>query len=278
MEEIYLNITPTGNHPVCHVSQYDVGRQIKVNLFDDTIAYVLQSGDSLTLSILKPDGAKISAELDVVVGTTYSYIETAEEMCDIIGKNVCELRLKNGNKNIGTLNFFIMVEEAIADAEPLPTYDDFVLFANGKWNEIPNYDVTLSESGMEYMQIIDGILHFTNVTGFSIFAKDGHPFMVVVAMENVDFEAESDYFYMQSGRCVRGADARLCQISGTGRLSYSKFNGEYKFDGGVKLQWITDYYDFSEEQALFISGNNICIKQICVFPITNGYTVKTSEN
>lgn len=273
MEEIYLNITPTGNHPVCHVSQYDVGRQIKVNLFDDATAYALKSGDSLTLSILKPDGAKISASLNAVVGRTYSYIETEEEMCDIIGKNVCELRLKNGNKNIGTLNFFIMVEEAIADAEPLPSYDDFVLFANGKWNEVPNYDVTLSETGMEDMEIIDGILYFMQTTGFSVYAKDGHPFIVVVAMENADFEAESDYFYMQSGRCVRGADARECQLSGTGRISYANFSGNYKFDGGIKSQGISSNY--SDEQAVFISGNYICIKQICIFPISSGSEVIT---
>ena len=120
MEEIYLNITPTGNHPVCHVSQYDVGRQIKVNLFDDTTAYFLQSGDTLTLSILKPNGENVSANLEVSTGLTYAYIVTAEQMCDIVGRNVCELKLKNGNKKIGTLNFFMQVEEAVADVEPTP--------------------------------------------------------------------------------------------------------------------------------------------------------------
>ena len=119
MEEIFLNITPTGNRPVCHVSQYDIGRQIKVNLFDDTTAYHLQAGDALVLSVKKPNGENISANLNVSTGLTYAYIVTAEEMCDIVGRNECELRLKNGSKNIGTLNFYMQVEEAIEEGETL---------------------------------------------------------------------------------------------------------------------------------------------------------------
>ena len=120
MEEIYLNLTPTGNHPVCHVSQYDVGRTIRVYLFDDVIAYALKEGDTLTLNIKKPNGENVSAMLAVVVGEVYSDIVTVEQMCDITGRNECELRLKNGTKNIGTLNFYIEVEEAVGEVEPLP--------------------------------------------------------------------------------------------------------------------------------------------------------------
>jgi hypothetical protein len=120
MEEIFLNLIPTGNHQICHVSQYDVGRQIKVNLFEGSLAYELQEGDSLVLDIRKSDGVIISAELAVEIGSTFAYIVTVEQMCDITGRNECELRLKNGTKNIGTLNFYIEVEEAVGEVEPLP--------------------------------------------------------------------------------------------------------------------------------------------------------------
>ena len=120
MEEIFLNLIPTGNHPTCHASQYDVGRQIKVNLFDGAIAYALQEGDSLVLDVKKPNAEIVSAELAVTIGEVYAYIVTVEQMCDIVGRNECELRLKNGTKNIGTLNFYIEVEEAIGEVEPLP--------------------------------------------------------------------------------------------------------------------------------------------------------------
>lgn len=120
MEEIFLNLIPTGSHQVCHASQYDVGRQIKVNLFEGSLAYELQEGDSLVLDIRKPDDVIISAELAVEVGSTFAYIITIEEMCDVMGENLCELRLKNGTKNIGTLNFTMQIEEAVGEVEPLP--------------------------------------------------------------------------------------------------------------------------------------------------------------
>jgi hypothetical protein len=120
MEEIFLNLIPTGNHPICHASQFDVGRQIKVNLFDGAVAYALQEGDSLVLDIKKPNAEIVSAELAITVGEVYAYIVTVEQMCDIVGRNECELRLKNGTKNIGTLNFYIEVEEAVGEVEPLP--------------------------------------------------------------------------------------------------------------------------------------------------------------
>ena len=120
MEEIFLNLIPTGVRPVCHASQYDVGRTIKVNLFEGSVAYALQEGDNLVLDIRKPNDEIVSAELSVTVGEVYAYIVTVEEMCDIVGRNTCELRLKNGTKDIGTLNFYIEVEEAVGEVEPLP--------------------------------------------------------------------------------------------------------------------------------------------------------------
>lgn len=120
MEEIYLNLIPAGTHPVCHAKQYDEGRTIKANIFEGAMAYTFQEGDSLVINVLKPNGDNVTTNVDVNVGEAYAYIVTTEEMCNIVGKNECELRLKNGAKNIGTLNFFMDVEEAIAEAEPVP--------------------------------------------------------------------------------------------------------------------------------------------------------------
>lgn len=273
MEEIFLNIIPTGSHPVCHVSQYDVGRQIKVNLFNGAAAYTLLAGDTLTLNILKPNGENVSVLLDSNTGLTYAYIVTEEIMCDVMGKNVCELRLKNGTKNIGTLNFYIDVEEAIAEVEPIPSNNNFVLFANGKWNEMDDYDLTISETGAENMEIIDGKLHFSDNTGFSIYNKNNKPFLIVISLENM---GESNYFYLQSGRCVRGADAKKCMETGTDRYTNYNFTGYYNFDGAVKTHGISE--DYADTQALFIAGADFFINQICVFPIINSYTISNTLN
>lgn len=120
METICLNLTPTGAHPVCHVSKCDVGRYIQVLLFDDDLPYTIKDGDSLTLQVLKPNHENVAISLNVTVGETHSYIVTEEEICDIAGRNLCELVLKNGEKNIGSLNFYMQVEEIVGDIEPLP--------------------------------------------------------------------------------------------------------------------------------------------------------------
>jgi hypothetical protein len=253
--------------PTVHTSQYDIGRQFQVYLRDGSKPYYLVSGDSLISKVRKPNGDVILENIIGNVGDDYVIITTSEGMCDIIGKNICELKLENGNKKIGTLNFFMNVEEAIADADPLPI-NDFVLFDNGKWNDLPNYDITLSETGAEDLQIIDGKLYFTGATGFTMYSKDGKPFRIDVCIENL----EDEYFYIQTGRCAKGADAKVVLNTGNYRYNYHVFNSGYFFDNGVVSQGISDSY--SEEQAIFFSGADFCIKRICVFPIINAYTIR----
>lgn len=160
MEEIFLNLIPTGNHPICHASQYDVGRQIKVNLFDGAVAYALQEGDSLVLDIKKPNAEIVSAELAVTIGEVYAYIVTMEQMCDIVGRNECELRLKNGTKNIGTLNFYIEVEEAVGEVEPLPPPTpaelNTVIVRPTRYGTVRQNGITplvKTENGLQYVNI-----------------------------------------------------------------------------------------------------------------------------
>lgn len=131
METICLNLTPTGARPVCHVSQYDVGRVIRVMLLDDSIPYIIQNGDTLIINILKPNGENVSESIEIIEGNTYADMITVEGMCDVSGRNICELRLQNGDKDIGTLNFYIDVEEYIGNGgsptPPIPGVPDYFL-------------------------------------------------------------------------------------------------------------------------------------------------------
>ena len=154
MEEIFLNLIPTGNHPICHASQYDVGRQIKVNLFDGSVAYALQEGDSLVLDIKKPNGGVVSEDLSVTVGLSYAYIVTREDMSDTAGKCVCDLRLKNSNKDIGSLNFYIEVEEAVEDIGG-NSYKVFVNTVGGSAGNVNNAPIIMDKI----------ITNFKNATG-----------------------------------------------------------------------------------------------------------------
>lgn len=119
MEQINLNLVPSGVNPVCHVSQYDTGRQIKLNLLNGTTAYSIQSGDSVTLEVRKPDNTIVTAAVTATEGANFVTIETTEQMCAVSGVNLCQLSIENGSDKIGTLNFLMAVEQdVLANGDP----------------------------------------------------------------------------------------------------------------------------------------------------------------
>lgn len=119
MEAIKVNLIPNGIPQTCHASQYDVGRQIRLDLFDGFTPYVIQSGDTFTLNVRKPDNHVITETVTGTEGNTYLVIETTEQMTAVTGKNLCEIRVENDGDNIGSLNFIMQVErDVIADGIP----------------------------------------------------------------------------------------------------------------------------------------------------------------
>lgn len=110
MEQINLNLIPNGTKPVCHVSQYDNGRQFRVNLFDGTSVYSLAGTETIELSVKKTDGTIYTSQI-TNTSTTYLLISTATQMCAAPGENRCELKITNSGIILGTLNFILDVEE-----------------------------------------------------------------------------------------------------------------------------------------------------------------------
>ena len=119
MENFNLNMIPSGVSPVCHVSQYDNGRQIKVNLFSGTLPYELASGDTVTLNLRKPDNTIITASVTATQGNDYVIITTTEQMTAVVGETLGELKITNGSSVIGSLNFVMLVErDVLSDGTP----------------------------------------------------------------------------------------------------------------------------------------------------------------
>lgn len=110
MEEIDLNLIPDESPPVCHVSQFDVGRQIKANLFDGSNVYTLTGNETIDICVRKPDAHTVTQRLTATAGT-HVIIETTEQMTAVNGTNLCEISIANGSTLIGTLNFLMEVEE-----------------------------------------------------------------------------------------------------------------------------------------------------------------------
>ena len=110
METIFLNIIPTGVNQICHVSQNDNERIIRVKLLEGNLSYSFKEGDEVTFSTKKPDNTAISVPVVITVGTSYADISITNDMCDIVGQNLCELCIVNAGTRIGTSNFYMEVE------------------------------------------------------------------------------------------------------------------------------------------------------------------------
>lgn len=119
MEIIKLNLIPSGVNPTCHAKQYDEGRVIRFELFEGLTPYTLQSGDTVTLNLRKPDNTIISASVTATQGNNYVDLVTTEQMCACVGYNLGAFKLANGDVDIGTLNFIMAIErDVIADGDP----------------------------------------------------------------------------------------------------------------------------------------------------------------
>ena len=121
VEEINLNLIPGGVMPVCHASQYDIKRTIKVNLFNGNEPYykpdVITGTVSAILCVRKPDGHIVTAETIWFSGSSSLTFTTDKQMTAVAGKNICELKIKIiglssvVDTSIGTLNFVMEVEK-----------------------------------------------------------------------------------------------------------------------------------------------------------------------
>lgn len=111
MEQITLDLIPGKVLPVCHASQYDVGRQIRINLTDAGTPYTLDGTETITADVRKTDGCIVTEACTVVASRTYVDLITTQQMTACFGLNLCELKIEKGADTIGTLNFILDVEE-----------------------------------------------------------------------------------------------------------------------------------------------------------------------
>lgn len=114
MEQINVNLIPGRALPVCHVSQYDVGRQIRCNLFEGDQVFALATGDTAEVHVRKPDTTVVTEALTVVNAQTYLDIVTTQQMDAVAGSNLCEIQIVRSGNTLGTINFIMEVE-----ADPL---------------------------------------------------------------------------------------------------------------------------------------------------------------
>jgi len=111
MESINLNLIPGKAWPVAHCSQFDVGRVVRINLFEGASVYTLDGTETVTAIVKKPDGNMVTLTL---TNTTDSYVDlvTTEQMTACEGANLGEIRVEKGDDVIGSLNFILECEKS----------------------------------------------------------------------------------------------------------------------------------------------------------------------
>ena len=141
----------------------------------------------------------------------------------------------------------------------------YVIFENGEWQNSNLFDVTISETGSQYLSIVNGELVYGNgTTGITLYSKSNNPFVLVAA-----FYTSPTGMYMQSGRCVRGADARVCQETGQNRYSYHNWSISYELPYATAIENINASY--ASTQAVFLSGSNYYVKGLYAYEYQNNY-------
>lgn len=113
MENITVDLIP-GYAPraVCHVSQNDISRPIKITLKNYGERYELTGEEVLTLKVRTLRGEGITAEVENPGGDEI-IIKASQEMTATQGQNLCELVIKDKSKSIGAANFCMEVEQGI---------------------------------------------------------------------------------------------------------------------------------------------------------------------
>ena len=110
-ESINLNLIPTGDMPVIHVSQFDNGRAFNVNLFKGSDEYTIPEGYTAELHCRKADRNIVTLATTNVSSNTLTFTTTTQ-LCACAGDNLCEVAIKDTEDYlVGSLNFILQVEK-----------------------------------------------------------------------------------------------------------------------------------------------------------------------
>ena len=110
-ESINLNLIPTGEMPVIHVSQFDNGRAFNVNLFKGSDEYTIPEGYTAELHCRKADRNIVTLATTNVSSNTLTFTTTTQ-LCACAGDNLCEVAIKDTEDYlVGSLNFILQVEK-----------------------------------------------------------------------------------------------------------------------------------------------------------------------
>ena len=160
VENITLNLIPTGDTPSIHAAQYDVERPFTVTLKEGADDFT-PTGYDIELQVRKVDNNIVTAIPTSTSGNVVTF-NTTEQMTACSGTNLAELQLSKDDQTIATLHFYLVVqrdvlaggltsqseiydlEEQIAAIVPEVIGDEYYTAeeVDEKISEIPTFDPT----------------------------------------------------------------------------------------------------------------------------------------
>lgn len=111
MQQIKVDVTPGYEQSkIIYVSQYDVGREFKINLTDGTDGYTIPAGAVAKIKGTKPSTLGFTVQ-GTISGSSVTFTTTSG-MTDETGRIPVEISLTKDSTILGSKNFYLEVEEA----------------------------------------------------------------------------------------------------------------------------------------------------------------------
>ena len=111
VENITLNLIPTGDTPSIHAAQYDVERPFTVTLKEGADDFT-PTGYDIELQVRKVDNNIVTAIPVSTSGNVVTF-NTTEQMTACSGTNLAELQLSKDDQTIATLHFYLVVQRDV---------------------------------------------------------------------------------------------------------------------------------------------------------------------
>ena len=111
VENITLNLIPTGDTPSIHAAQYDVERPFTVTLKEGADDFT-PTGYDIELQVRKVDNNIVTAIPESTSGNVITF-NTTQQMTACSGTNLAELQLSKDDQTIATLHFYLVVQRDV---------------------------------------------------------------------------------------------------------------------------------------------------------------------
>ena len=117
-----LNMSPGGVPLVIHLNQYDEDYSLVFDLYASEGTFTIESGTTAQIRGTKTDGEGYSVDATINVSAKTVTVAGDQQMTAAAGRNVFELTLWKGEKELNTQNFILDVEPAALDKDTIGSH------------------------------------------------------------------------------------------------------------------------------------------------------------